>query len=187
MNEFWILKDQLQSRFSPKITATTQRTLTLFKGNQAGCTLFVWRILHLATFCLSVFIPPPPPVFPLHALTWQYCTSVTPPTFHDSRIDVTRVSRPDLEGTLIKQCDRLLAISFVYPAEQTSAEVESRKQSEDQCQIQSKAFYHAASITGVCHWVILHTYLIESQFCHLLKVIAMPLEQPWVCTLLVKI
>lgn len=80
--------------------------------------------------------------------------------------------------------DRLLAISFVYPSEQTCAAVKSRKHSEDQCQIQSKAFfYHIASITGDCQWVTPHTYLIESQFNHLLKVITIPLQKPLVCEL----
>lgn len=119
--------------------------------------------------------PSIPPVFPLHALSGQCCTWFTLPTPHDSLIEITWVSWPDLAVTLIKQGDRLLAISSVYPAEQTPAEVESRKQSEDQCRIWSKAFYHAASISGVCHRVILHTCLIESQFNHLLKVITIPL------------
>lgn len=129
---------------------------------------------HFFTFVFfSVFVTHAPFFYfmPSQSRTGQGSIALRspPPTFHDSRIDVTWVSWQDSVGALIKVADRLLAISFVYLAEQASAEIESRKASEDQCQIQSKAFYHSASITGVCRWVILHTYLIESQFNHLLQ------------------
>lgn len=134
----------------------------------------MWRILHPDTFCLSVSF---------HLMLSLSSRS----TLRVSHIDVTWVSWQDSEWTLIKRGDRLLAAAFVYPAVQTTAEVRCRKQRGDQCQIQSEAFYHTASITGDCYWVILQSYLIESQSNHLLKVITIPLRQPGVCELWVRI
>lgn len=155
MNEYWIFKTLkavilgLKWRFSPKITATSHRTLTLKETRQVALHLSgdVFNQPLVPLSYLSVFLPPClPPFFPLHAPSWQYYTSVDPPTFHDYPIDVTQVSWPDSEGTLIKLGDRLLAISFVYPAEQTSAEVVSRMQSDDQCQIQSGSLFLSSRI-----------------------------------------
>lgn len=151
MNEYWIFKALkavilgLKWRFCPKITATAHRTLTLKETRQVALHLSgeVFNQPLVPLSYLSVFLPP---FFPLHAPSWQYYTSVDPPTFHDYPIDVTQVSWPDSEGTLIKLGDRLLAISFVYPAEQTSAEVVSRMQSDDQCQIQSGSLFLSSRI-----------------------------------------
>lgn len=118
MNEYWILK-RLKLRFSPKITAATQRTLTLFEGNQATCTSFVWIILHPATFRLSRLPSSLSPVVPLHIrpLSGRRRTRVAP--LRPSAILVLMwrgYLGQTWRGTLIRQGDRLLAVSFVYPS-----------------------------------------------------------------------
>lgn len=72
----------------------------------------------------------PPPHF-IHTLSGHHASLVKAPNFHDSCIGLMWVSWPDLQGALIKEGDRLLAISFVYSSEQSSAKVERRKQSTD--------------------------------------------------------
>lgn len=190
INEYRILKDHLKSRLITSLTATTQRTHTLFWG-EPGKLHFIWLENtssghFLSRISLSIH---PPSLLSFHFTPSLGSIALWSP-FHPSMILVLMwrgQTWPNLEGILIKQGDRLLGISFVYPAEQTSAEVKSKRQSKDQCEIQRKAFYQAASITDVCHWVILHTYLIESQFNHLLKVIRIPPQQPGVFKLIIKI
>lgn len=66
--------------------------------------------------------------------------------------------------------DKLLAILFVYPDERVSAEVESRKQSEDQCQVQSESCFFFIS-PHQSRGSAREPSLIEFQFNHFLKVI----------------
>lgn len=72
-------------------------------------------------------------------LPTQYCCTLG---IHPSCTDMMRVIWPDLWGTLIKESDRLLAVSVVNTGGQTSSK------SEDQCQMESQVVFNAASITG---------------------------------------
>lgn len=67
-----------------------------------------------------------------------------------------RVALPDLWGTLIKEGDRLLAVSVVNTGGQTS------RKSEDQCQMESRAVFNGASITGGYQVLYISHLLTES-------------------------
>lgn len=100
-----------------------------FKRDQVALDLF-WE--YSIQLFLSAFIHPLlfSPHF-IHTLSGHHASLVKAPNFHDSCIGLMWVSWPDLQGALIKEGDRLLAISFVYSSEQSSAKVERRKQSTD--------------------------------------------------------
>lgn len=103
------------------VTLTTQRTSNLLEGDHVSHTCLENSSSSHFLFLLSLSNHPYLTLTFHFMPSEQNCTSVARTTFCDSYIDVMWASWPDSPGTLIIQGDRLLAISFVYPAEQTKA------------------------------------------------------------------
>lgn len=101
-------------------------------------SFFIQVVFGLSSHPLQLFLLLPSP----------YCCTLG---IHPSCIDMMRVTWPDLWGTLIKEGDRLLAVSVVNAGGQTSSK------SEDQCQMESQTVFNGASITGGYQCFISHT------------------------------
>lgn len=156
--QLYHIKDKPKIGCIPQRTASTQRTHLLLEGDDASSSPMLSLLSHNRPF-LPLF-------FPLHALSWQPCTSVTPSTFC-YWCDAGILAR--LGGKHRFKCgDRLLAISFVFPAEQTSAEVERKINVRFRERLFITAHQSQPTLSQP-------SYLMESQSNRLLKVITITL------------